>query len=663
MGWFDGDESDDDDEEDQRIRQKESLTFKAATNNNDDDDEEDPLDAYMKTLQDNHKPTNKTPNDDDNNFTNTNTGTATAASKSGGRLDVECDDEATSHWVNNNSNLDNNNIKSTNNVTSTTLQQGESDKQQTTAFHAMQSTFHKASDQQQQQDGSSTMNTKDHRDVNIQLQQVKHDEMGYKAFEKNYLLPMSIESNGGHNNEINTNNVNDNTNTRNTSEGHKWRKENQVTCHPPLDPIYDFAELRDILPEEVLTWNAIKNLTKPTLVQSQTLGVALCGKDAIVTATTGSGKTLSYLFPIVSHLMANHCSASTSRSADNSSSRALVLVPTRELALQVEQIAKSMFAKLPLTALAIVGGHMGRYQLSQKLQSTKPHCVIATPGRLLDVLNSQQKLKQAWLLPNITLLIMDEADKMIQMGFANQVTQVLQNLRPDRQSLLVSATFDSRLQRRCQEWMHDPCRISVGKTGESSKHVIQHAICLPNSQAKIDFLKESLPAFVGVGRTLVFCSTRQGVEDVAKELRPVLPVETLHGDRHLTDRKASLKAFTKGDIKVLIATDVAGRGLDIPQVSTVINFDAPKNWNTHVHRIGRAGRMSAKDDQQEGSAYTLMLPSNVDFAIAMIREYKREERPIPAEIQKLANHQTKKRDHGSSSKGYYGHEAPIKKGR
>ena len=648
MDWFDDDESDDEDVEDQRIRQKEALTFKTTSNNNDgnddDDEEEDPLDAYMKTLQDkDKKPAKQNPNDD-NNFTNT----ATAASKSGGRLDVECDDEATSHWVNKS---DSDNIKSTNNIASTILQEGESSRQK--QGHTMQSTFHRSSDQQQQQqqDESTTMNTKDHRDVNIQLQQVKHDEMGYKPFEKNYLLPISYE--------VNTNNINS---ARNTSEGHKWRKENQVTCHPPLDPIYDFAELRDILPEEVLTWNATKNLTTPTLVQSQTLGVALCGKDAIVTATTGSGKTLSYLFPIVSHLMANHCSASTSRSADNSSSRALVLVPTRELALQVEQIAKSMFAKLPLTALAITGGNMGRYQLSQKLQSTKPHCVIATPGRLLDVLNSQQKLKKAWLLPNITLLVMDEADKMIEMGFANQVTQVLQNLRPDRQSLLVSATFDSRLQRRCQEWMHDPCRISVGKTGESSKHVIQHAICLPNSQAKIDFLKESLPAFVGVGRTLVFCSTRQGVEDVAKELRPVLPVETLHGDRHLTDRKASLKAFTKGDIKVLVATDVAGRGLDIPQVSTVINFDPPKNWNTHVHRIGRAGRMSAKDDQQEGSAYTLMLPSNVEFAKAMIREYKREARPIPPEIQKLASHQTK-RDHGSSSKGYYGNEAPIKKGR
>lgn len=234
--------------------------------------------------------------------------------------------------------------------------------------------------------------------------------------------------------------------------------------------------------------------------------------------------------------------------------RALILVPTRELALQVEQVAKSLLSKLPLTAVAITGGNLGRYQLSQQLQSTKPHLIVATPGRLLDVLSAQQKSKQEWLLPNITFLVLDEADKMIQMGFANQVTQILQNLRPDRQSLLVSATFDSRLQRRCEEWMHQPSRISVGKTGQSSKNVLQHAICLPTAAAKLEFLKQSLPTFVEVGRTLVFCATRQGVESLANELRMVLSVETLHGDKHPSDRKAALKAFTKGDIKILVAT-------------------------------------------------------------------------------------------------------------
>lgn len=638
MGWFD----DSDDDEDQRRQEIGSPGGDLGTNTEQagEIDEEDPLDAYMKTLD---KAASKSDNNDkntsENDASDSRKGDTNATSMSGGRLDVENEEEATSHWVNKNNNE---------NISSCSDVQGKSDgfkhdtstctdnSRRAIAYRALNSTFQRASDQQQQkyQQGN----------VDIQLQQVQHDQMKYAQFYK-CLLPMSRQV-AKHENDKNESYTN--TTIRNTPEGERWRKDNDVTCQPPtLDPIYDFLELRDVLPEEVLAWNAIKNLTRPTPVQSQTLGVALCGQDAIVTASTGSGKTLSYLWPIASQLMANYCNT------NSSSSRALVLVPTRELALQVEQIARSMFAKLPLTALAITGGNMGRYQLSQKLAGTKPHCVIATPGRLLDVFSAQQKSKQEWLLPNITFLVMDEADKMIQMGFANQVTQILQILRPDRQSLLVSATFDSRLQQRCQEWMHDPFRISVGKTGESSKHVTQHVICLQNARAKMEFLKESLPTFAAVGRTLVFSATRQGVEDVAADLRTVLPVETLHGDRHLTDRKAALKAFTKGDIKVLVATDVAGRGLDIPEVSTVINFDPAKNWDTHVHRIGRAGRLLAKEQQQQkGSAYTLLLPSNVDFAKSMIQAYKREGRLIPPEVQKFAankNYHSKRQDRGSST--------------
>lgn len=645
MGWFD---DSDDDDEDERARQRkigfpDEQSILLDTKDGGKDDEEDPLDAYMNTLK---KTVNNDVKENESDKASSSSGARddTTASQSGGRLDVENEDEATSHWINTEGN---NSARSSsghpNRKNSSTLSSDTNSASDNTArgmaSHALQRNFQRASDQQQYNHQG---------DVDIRLEQVHHDQMRYTQFQK-CLLPMILQDakidNNGTNNEANNASA-----SRNTPEGHEWRKENQVTCHPPiLDPIYDFAELRDILPEEVMAWNGIKNLTRPTLVQSQTMGVALCGKDAIVTASTGSGKTLSYLWPIAAHLMANY------HGADNqTNSRSLVLVPTRELALQVEQIAKSMFAKLPLRALAITGGNMGRYQLSQKLQSTKPHCVIATPGRLLDVLSAQQKSKQKWLLPNITLLVLDEADKMIQMGFANQVTQVLQSLRPDRQSLLVSATFGSRLQRQCQEWMHAPFRISVGKTGESSKHVIQHVICLPNARAKMDFLKESLPTFAAVGRTLVFCATRQGVEILAADLGSVVPVETLHGDRHLTDRKAALKAFSKGNVNVLVATDVAGRGLDIPQVSTIINFDAAKNWDTHVHRIGRAGRLSAKDQQQQqGSAYTLLLPSNVGFARSMIRAYEREGRQIPPDVQKLVetSHQSTRQPGGSSKFG------------
>lgn len=354
------------------------------------------------------------------------------------------------------------------------------------------------------------------------------------------------------------------------------------------------------------------------------LAVALTGKDAIITASTGSGKTLAYLWPLATHLIEN-----------NKKSRALVLVPTRELALQVEKVAKSLFTKLPFKALAITGGNLGRYQLSQALVKTRPHLIIATPGRLLDVLSAQQKSKQDWLLKEISFLVLDEADKMLQLGFAPQVTQVLENLRPDRQSLLTSATLHSRLERHCHDWMNSPSRISIGRTGRSSEHVEQHVMCLPTLEAKQEFMKEMLPTFCNVGRTLVFCARRDECEALAQILHHIEPLQTLHGDKHPSDRKAALKAFTKGQVKLLVATDVAGRGLDIPQVCTVINYDPAKNWDTHVHRIGRAGRLSA-EQQQSGAAYTLLLPSNADFASVLVQAYAREQRPVSEELRNLA---------------------------
>jgi ATP-dependent RNA helicase DDX42 len=351
---------------------------------------------------------------------------------------------------------------------------------------------------------------------------------------------------------------------------------------------------------------------------------------------------LTYLWPLVTHLLENK---------DNNS-RALILVPTRELALQVEQVSKSLLSKIPnLRVQAITGGNLGRYQLSQALWKRPPKLIVATPGRLLDVLSAQQKSKNSWLLQEITFLVLDEADKMLQMGFANQVTQVLQNLRPDRQSLLTSATLHSKLEGYCHEWMHQPTRISIGRTGRSSEHVQQHVLCLPTVEAKQAFLKEMLPTFCNVGRTLVFCATREGCESLATLLAPTLlathniPLQTLHGDKHPSDRKAALKAFASGKVKLLIATDVAGRGLDIPEVATVLNYDPAKNWDTHVHRIGRAGRLSAgMEEQLEGTAYTLLLPSNADFCRTLVQAYEREERPIAPELRALAGRSKQRKD-------------------
>jgi ATP-dependent RNA helicase DDX42 len=560
MGWFD-DDDEDDEEEDRKPKSFLAMTS-TLSHGVDADEEEDPLDAYMKKLND----------------SNANEEEKKKEMPQSERLDVENEEEATSHWK----------------ASSPEATKEAAEDQPNEAKLAMQTTFHKATDHQKQE----------LRQVDIQLEKVQHSSMGYSEFKK-VLLP-------------------DGTNATSSSSGHAWRQQHSIMCVPPLEPIWDFAELRDVFPEAIMEWISTNGFEKPTLVQSQTLGVALRGKDAIITASTGSGKTLAYLWPLATHLIENQ-----------KQSRALVLVPTRELALQVEKVAKSLFRNLPFSSLAIIGGNMGRYQLSQALVKTKPHLIVATPGRLLDVLSSQQKAKQNWLLTEITFLVLDEADKMLQLGFAPQVSQVLESLRPDRQSLLTSATLNQRLERHCREWMNAPTRISIGRTGRSSEHVEQHVICLPNQQAKESFLKEMLPTFCEVGRTLVFCATRDGCEALGQALLPILPTVTLHGDKHQNDRKAALKAFTKGQVKLLVATDVAGRGLDIPEVGTVINFDPAKNWDAHVHRIGRAGRLTT-EKQQSGTAYTLLQPSNADFAHVLVQAYTREQRPISDDLRALA---------------------------
>jgi ATP-dependent RNA helicase DDX42 len=184
-------------------------------------------------------------------------------------------------------------------------------------------------------------------------------------------------------------------------------------------------------------------------------------------------------------------------------------------------------------------------------------------------------------------------------------------------------------------------QISVGCTGEASEHVRQHVMVLPSYDAKKEWLVEMLPVLVNVGWTIVFVATRVDVEAVADAVRkqnPTLILETLHGDKHPTDRHAALKAFANGKVLVLVATDVASRGLDISNVSTVINFDAAKNLDVHTHRVGRAGRL-AKDSQEhrEGSAYTLLTQKNADFANVLMKAFEREGRNVTVELKGLAD--------------------------
>jgi ATP-dependent RNA helicase DDX42 len=594
MGWFD--ESSDDEEDNnnetsrdnQRRKQLESFALEigdevkpkhddtavqvavAEQQEGEEEVEEDPLDAYMKTLE--SAPTVIQPT----------------------RLDIENEEEATSHWENEPTLLRPNPNDELDDGSDGDDPFAPRGSRAARAQQALASTFHKAG-------GTKRKDTFESLSTTAAAATVE-----YAPFRKEFWTPTD------------------------TTPGRQWRKTHSVTCTASIDPVHHFAEIAHVFGTSLTAAVTKAGFQTPTAVQSQTIPVALAGKDALVTAATGQGKTLAYVWPI-----AVHCLAQPALRADENGPLALVLVPTRELAIQVQKQAKLMLAACKCTCKVVIGGQ-GKYILQQELKrSGGVELVVATPGRLLDTLSDKKGLS----LRRVTFLVLDEADKMLQMGFEAQVRQILSQIRRDRQTLLLSATMGRRMETVAAEWLQrDYVRISVGRTGESSRNVEQHVMVLPNEDAKRAFLLEMLPIFQDVGRTIVFVATREGCETLATLVRKRLPefaVDTLHGDKHQSDRNAALRAFTKGRIAVMIATDVAARGLDVPQVATVLNFDPAKNLDGHVHRIGRAGRLK-DNEQQTGSAYTLLTPRNSDFANILRGAFEREGRVISPELLELA---------------------------
>jgi ATP-dependent RNA helicase DDX42 len=441
-----------------------------------------------------------------------------------------------------------------------------------------------------------------------------------------------------------------------------------------IDPIWRFEELlkasssydSDTQPKSSITALVEYLQTQfpnPTLVQSQTWSVALSGKDALITAATGQGKTFAYVVPMSLHCLWNQHRQHSDYDDDEGGlsdkidvgPRGLVLVPTRELALQISKHAQPLLTVLsssssryPLKCKAIIGGQ-GKYLLRQELKKNrgKLDFVIATPGRLLDVVSENRK-KHGLSLQNVTFVVLDEADKMLHMGFEPQVRKILQSLRTDRQTLMLSATLGRKVEGLASEWLNPSAiRIAVGRTGEASEHVHQHVMVLPDPAAKAAFLIEMLPVFISVGRTLVFVKTREGCEQLAetitRETQPTIPILTLHGDKHQIDRNAAVRKFTGGEVQVIVATDVAARGLDIPHVQTVVCYDPAKDLDSHTHRVGRTGRLSANqsdggtENQTSGSAYTLLTKNDADFAFVLRNAFQREGREVDTQLEALAN--------------------------
>jgi ATP-dependent RNA helicase DeaD len=330
------------------------------------------------------------------------------------------------------------------------------------------------------------------------------------------------------------------------------------------------------LPEAIVHSLKKLNFEKPTPIQAQTIPLALEGKDILGSAQTGTGKTAAYALPLLAYLMANPHKT------------ALVMTPTRELAQQVMDNIRGFMGndreQKIWVALLIGGAPMG--QQFQQLRN-RPRLIIGTPGRINDHLE-RGTLK----LDKMGFLVLDETDRMLDMGFVVQLERIASHMNPDRQTLMFSATIAPTIERLANNYLKNPVRVSVGSTIKAAEKITQEVIKTTDAD-KFDLLVKTLNQKQGT--FIVFVKTKYGTEKLAKKLNDQgHSADAVHGDLRQSRRSNVISAFRRGKNRVLVATDVAARGLDIPHIEYVVNFDLPQAPEDFIHRIGRTGRAGAE---------------------------------------------------------------------
>ena len=323
------------------------------------------------------------------------------------------------------------------------------------------------------------------------------------------------------------------------------------------------------IPEPILALLAKNGFTTPTPIQHQAIPHAIQGKDVIGIAQTGTGKTLAFGIPAIAQLIANP------------GMRAAIILPTRELALQVDEAFRKIAPFLKLRSVVLIGG--ASMYLQEKDLRLDPQIIIATPGRMIDHLE-----RRTLELSKVGILILDEADRMLDMGFAPQIAKILKTVPRDRQTMLFSATMPAEIAAIAVNHMKTPLRIEVAPQGTSADKVEQEMIVISKDAkfpALIVLLKEN------PGSVLVFTRTKHGAHRVCRWLEQSgVPSGELHSERSLQQRIKALDGFKKGTVRVLVATDIAARGIDVKDIKLVVNYDLPENDEDYVHRIGRTAR-------------------------------------------------------------------------
>lgn len=306
----------------------------------------------------------------------------------------------------------------------------------------------------------------------------------------------------------------------------------------------------------------------PTPIQEKAIPQGIAGEDLIGIAQTGTGKTLAFAIPVMQRV------AATKKIG-------LVILPTRELALQVDETFKKVGGSFGLRTAILIGGASMHAQL--KDIRNRPHVIIATPGRLID--HMDQKTVN---LGNVGILVLDEADRMLDMGFEPQLKRILTGVPTDRQTLLFSATMPEEISVIARKYMKTPLRVEVARSGTAAERVDQEVFIVPKAD-KLSLLQKVLGEYRGT--VLVFSRTKHGAKKITRAVRQMgHTAAELHSNRSLAQRKEAMNGFKSGAYRVLVATDIAARGIDVTGIELVLNFDLPDHTEDYVHRIGRTGR-------------------------------------------------------------------------
>ncbi|XP_004077037.1 probable ATP-dependent RNA helicase DDX43 [Oryzias latipes] len=430
----------------------------------------------------------------------------------------------------------------------------------------------------------------------------------------------------------------------------EWRKDNNNIFvddlmeggerRPIPNPCRTFLEAFERYPEIMENIDRV-GFVRPTPIQSQAWPVLLSGEDLIAIAQTGTGKTLAYLLPGFIHMDGQPVPR-----AEWGGPGMLVLTPTRELALQIETECKKYSYK-GYKSICIYGGGDRRGQIN--LVKSGVDIVIATPGRLNDL-----QMNELINLFSITYLVLDEADRMLDMGFEPQIMKILLDIRPDRQTVMTSATWPSGVRRLAKSYLKNPMMVYVGTLDLAAVDTVQQTITIVQEEEKkafvMDFIRNMLPQ----DKAIIFVGKKIKADDLSSDLcLQGLAVQSLHGDREQRDREEALKDFKESRVRILVATDLASRGLDVHDITHVFNYDFPRNIEEYVHRVGRTGRAG-----RSGAAVTLVTREDWRMAPELIPILERSGQEVPHELVLMAEryekHKREKLMYGSGGGGYGG---------